>query len=148
MSSPPDFSGVRVTWSLVLCACFVDRCLFFCSFFVWSLCCLFSLDILITPLVSSNSSYTSVFLPSISSILLGNHHTQCWEYYYQPSALKKKSELSTIDHLNKMRLKGPKEQSESKKNKQHNGHNKKEQRSNDDLQNIHIKLKIESHEPH
>ena len=26
------FSGVRVTPSLVLCICFVDRCLFFCTF--------------------------------------------------------------------------------------------------------------------
>jgi hypothetical protein len=29
LSSPPDFSGVRVTRSLVLCACFVDHCLVF-----------------------------------------------------------------------------------------------------------------------
>ena len=28
----PDFSGVRVTHSLVLCVCFVDRCLSFCPF--------------------------------------------------------------------------------------------------------------------
>jgi hypothetical protein len=28
----PDFSGVCVTRSLVLCVCFVDRCLSFCSF--------------------------------------------------------------------------------------------------------------------
>ena len=27
MSSPPVFSGVHVTRSLVLCVCFVDRCL-------------------------------------------------------------------------------------------------------------------------
>jgi hypothetical protein len=32
MSSPPVFSGVRVTRSLVLYVCFVDRCLFFCTF--------------------------------------------------------------------------------------------------------------------
>ena len=32
MSSPPIFSGVRVTRSLVLCVCFVDRCLSFCTF--------------------------------------------------------------------------------------------------------------------
>ena len=31
-SSPPVFSGVRVTRSLVLYACFVDRCLSFCTF--------------------------------------------------------------------------------------------------------------------
>ena len=32
MSSPPVFSGVHVTWSLVLFACYVDRCLSFCIF--------------------------------------------------------------------------------------------------------------------
>jgi hypothetical protein len=32
LSSPPDFIGVRVTRSLVLCVCFVDRCLPFCTF--------------------------------------------------------------------------------------------------------------------
>jgi len=48
-------SGVRVTRFLVLCTCFVYRCL---SFFLWPLCCLsfFNLPILITPLASSNSS--------------------------------------------------------------------------------------------
>ena len=35
LKSPPVFSGVRFTRSLVFCVCFVDRCLFF-----WSLCCL------------------------------------------------------------------------------------------------------------
>ena len=56
LSSRPVFSGIRVTWSLVLYVCFVDRCL---SFFFWPLCCLFFFDIriLITTLVSSNSSY-------------------------------------------------------------------------------------------
>jgi hypothetical protein len=32
LSSPPVFSGVRVTWSLVVYVCFVDRCLSFCTF--------------------------------------------------------------------------------------------------------------------
>jgi hypothetical protein len=32
LSSPPVFSVVRVTRSLVLCVCFVDRCLSFCTF--------------------------------------------------------------------------------------------------------------------
>ena len=32
LSSPPIFSGVRVTRSLVLCVCFVDRCLSVCTF--------------------------------------------------------------------------------------------------------------------
>ena len=52
MSSPPVFSGFMLyfcTRSLVLCVCFVDRCL---SFFFWPLCCLFFVDlwILITSL--------------------------------------------------------------------------------------------------
>ena len=33
LSSPPVFSEVRVTRSVVLCVCFVDRCLSFCTFF-------------------------------------------------------------------------------------------------------------------
>ena len=32
LSSPPVFSGVHVTRSLVLYVCFVDRCLSFCTF--------------------------------------------------------------------------------------------------------------------
>jgi hypothetical protein len=32
MSLPPVLSGARVTRSLVLYVCFVDRCLFFCTF--------------------------------------------------------------------------------------------------------------------
>ena len=53
LGSPPVFSGVRVTRSLVLCVCFVDCCL---SSFFWSLCCLSFLDLwLLTTLpVSSN----------------------------------------------------------------------------------------------
>ena len=55
LSSHPIFSGVRVARSLVLCVCFVERCL---SFFCWPLCCLFFFDlrIQITALVSTNSS--------------------------------------------------------------------------------------------
>ena len=37
---------------------------------------------------------------------------------------------------------------ESKKNRQHNGQKKKNKSTNNDLQNIHIKEKIEQHEPH
>jgi hypothetical protein len=36
----------------------------------------------------------------------------------------------------------------SKTNRQHNGQNKKYKRTNNDPQNIHIKIKIEQHEPH
>jgi hypothetical protein len=58
MRSLPAVSGVRVTRSLVLYVCFVDRCLPFCTFLLWPLCCLFFFDIriMITPLVSSNFS--------------------------------------------------------------------------------------------
>ena len=31
LSSSPDLSGIRVTLSLALCVCFVDRCLSFCT---------------------------------------------------------------------------------------------------------------------
>ena len=53
----PGFQ-VRLTRSLVLCVCFVDRCLPFCTFFFWPLYCLFFFDIriLITTLVFTNSS--------------------------------------------------------------------------------------------
>ena len=55
-SLPPVCS---VTRSLVLCICFVDRCLSFFSFFFWPLCCLFFFDllILITHLKFSNSLF-------------------------------------------------------------------------------------------
>ena len=58
-SSAPVFSGVRVTRSFVLYVCFVDLCLSCYIFFFWPLCCLsfFEIRLLITPLVSSNSSY-------------------------------------------------------------------------------------------
>ena len=50
MSSPPVFSGVRVTRSFVLWVCVVDRCF---SFFFWPLCCLFFYDIRIMVITSS-----------------------------------------------------------------------------------------------
>jgi hypothetical protein len=73
LSSSPVFSGVRATRSLVLCVCFVDR---FLSFFFWPLCCLFfDLWIVITPLVSSNSSYESFILGSHT-----HHSAKCNSY--------------------------------------------------------------------
>ena len=58
LSSPSVFSGVRVTRSLVLCVMFCRSLFVLLFFFFWSLCCLFFFDlwIMITPLVSSNSS--------------------------------------------------------------------------------------------
>jgi hypothetical protein len=66
---------VRVTRSLVWCVCFVDRCLSFCTFFFWPLCCLFFFDIriLITPLIFTNSLcllWIKFILTLISSICL------------------------------------------------------------------------------
>ena len=87
LSSPPFFCGVRVTRSLVVCVCFVDRCLSVCSFIFWPLCCqcffdlrilitslwylrstssdypfgILDLQILITPLVYSNSPFFFFF---------------------------------------------------------------------------------------
>jgi hypothetical protein len=59
LSSTSTLSGVRVTRSLILYVCFVDRCLSFCTFSFWPLCCLFFFDIriLIALLLSSDSSY-------------------------------------------------------------------------------------------
>ena len=64
LSSPPIFSGVRLTRYLIWCVCFVDLCL---SFFFWPWCCLSCFDLrilkfLITPLVSSNSSERTCLL--------------------------------------------------------------------------------------
>jgi hypothetical protein len=61
LSLPPVYSGVRVTRSIVLCVCFVDRCLSFCTFFFWPLCCLFLFDlrVLNTPWVSFRKGRTS-----------------------------------------------------------------------------------------
>ena len=56
LNSPRILSGGSFIRALVLRVTFVDRCL---SFFFWSLRCL-SLRILITPLVSSNSSYRTL----------------------------------------------------------------------------------------
>ena len=57
---PSSLSGVRVTRSLGVCVCFVDRCLSFFVVFalaiVLSVLLRFTLRILITPLVSSNYS--------------------------------------------------------------------------------------------
>ena len=78
LSSPPVFSELRVSWSLVLCACFVDRCLPFCSLFLWSFCCLFFFEIriMITPFVSSYPSYCGV------ASTQGRLTTGVWHYLH------------------------------------------------------------------
>jgi hypothetical protein len=58
LSSSPVFSGVRLSQSVDLCVCFVNRCLFFCTFsFGHSVVFLSSIYGFWFPLVSSNSSY-------------------------------------------------------------------------------------------
>ena len=68
----PSFSGVRVTRSLVLCVCFVDRCLSFCTFSFGHCVVLFFFDlrILITPLLSSIS---------FNSGLIQYYNHLCWD---------------------------------------------------------------------
>jgi hypothetical protein len=60
LNSPPVFSGVRVTQSLVLYVCFVDRCLSFCTFSFGHLCFLLFFDIrfLITPFMVATVQFS------------------------------------------------------------------------------------------
>ena len=76
-SGPPEFTlvvrWVCVTRALILCVCFVDRFLSFCSLF-WSFCCLFfDLQIMIAPLVSSNSSYIDQVQCILQTIITQNN---------------------------------------------------------------------------
>ena len=76
-SSPPVFSGVRVTRSLVLYVYFVERCLYF---FFWPLCChgVFDIRILITSLwylqtfLSYKEDYRVLIFCTIFEIYLRN----------------------------------------------------------------------------
>ena len=68
LSSPPVFSGIL----------FVDRCS---SFFSWPLCCLPFLRILITPLVSSNSSCIWSWALSRKSMYCRNIDTDDVDYW-------------------------------------------------------------------
>ena len=72
MCSHPVFIGVRVTRSLVLWVCFVDR---FSPFvLLWPLCCLCFINLWITPLKSSNSSFTVfLFFLTIPNLRIKHH---------------------------------------------------------------------------
>ena len=75
-SSPPVFSWVRVTQSLVVCVCFVYRCLSF-----WPLCCLFfDIWILITTLVSSLHKWRNKGWYKMGSI--GLKVSVVWVHYH------------------------------------------------------------------
>ena len=91
--SSPVFSGVRVTRSLVFCPVFCRLLFVLLYFFFWSLCCLsFFLRILITPLVSSNSSNYLRFLSSIRNGDIKVKNLPTWA--------KKKSKKSKKVHFN------------------------------------------------
>jgi hypothetical protein len=70
--SLPVFSGVCVTRSLILCVCFVDRCLSCCPFYFWSLCCLscFVLRILHILINSSAVSMSDATLVRLQMCIL------------------------------------------------------------------------------
>ena len=108
LSSPPVFNGVPVTRSLVLCVCLVDRCLSFCS-----LCCLFFFDIriLITPLVSSNSSYLCKieFDPGTSCIVKVCLHCQMFasEKYDLTNGMTTSIYNSIMVHCNNVQTDNP-----------------------------------------
>jgi hypothetical protein len=128
-----DYIGIFLTYilSVRLWVCFIDRCL---SFFFWPLCCLFFFDlwIMITPLVFLNSSSNTNFIIwgiSISTMYLFDKSWQFWNTDYFASDTPRDF-LKGVIIIHK-----------SKKNRQHNGQKKKEKRTNNDLQNIHIKLK-------
>ena len=65
-------SGFRVTRSLVLCVCFADRCMSFCTFFFWPLCCLFFFDMQI--LVASLWYLQTLLIEYIKKSLLNCQH--------------------------------------------------------------------------
>jgi hypothetical protein len=84
LSSPPVCSGVRVSRSLVLCACFVERCLSFCIFF-------FLVIVLSVLLRYTDSDY---LFGIFKLFLINNKWGACWLYpitcfshrlYYLPS---------------------------------------------------------------
>jgi hypothetical protein len=79
MSSPQAFSGVRVTRSLVLRVCYIDRCLSFYPFsFGHCVVSFLDLRLLITPLVSSNSSYQFNVMNIQMFLHLYSNKTSCF----------------------------------------------------------------------
>jgi hypothetical protein len=70
----PFLSGVRVTWSLVLCVCFVDICRLFCPFsFDYCVVCRF--QILITPFVVLEITYFFQFSMIVCEKHRFNHNS-------------------------------------------------------------------------
>jgi len=75
----PIFSGVRVTRSLVLYVCFVDRCLSFCTFFLLAI-------VLSVLLRYTDSEYPfsifKLFLPHvyIDCVMINIYQAEKWKY--------------------------------------------------------------------
>jgi hypothetical protein len=89
-SSPPDFSGVQITRFLILCVIFFRWLFALWFFFFCQSCCLpfFHVPILITPLISSNSSSLSLYFGNVSFNLplvllcFQLHQSVCWNIYW------------------------------------------------------------------
>ena len=69
LSSHPVFSGVHVARSVVLCVCFVDRCLSFCTFsFGHWVVCFFSIYGFWLPLCYLRPLFVPILTPMVNSI--------------------------------------------------------------------------------
>jgi hypothetical protein len=101
-SSSPVFSGVPC-YSIFSFMCMFCRSLFvFLYFFFWPLCCLFFFDIriLITPLVSSNSSYVG-HLRNVELSFITNYDI-CIDCRYQwPKEKVQKDKQRSTKHTHK-----------------------------------------------
>ena len=82
------FNWVRVTRSLVLYVCFLDRCLSFCTFFFWPLCCLFFFD-----MVSSNSSIGALKVSVIYKLIIKLRRFDWSEYNIIKGHMKAKQHI-------------------------------------------------------
>ena len=87
LTLPKHMSSPRVTRPLVLCVMFCRSLFVHLSFFFWPLCCLFFFEsrILITPLVSSNSSCpcVSFLLAIVLSVFLRVTNSDYLPWYLQ-----------------------------------------------------------------
>ena len=91
----PVLSWVRVTRYLVLCLCFVDRCLYFWTFFFWLLCCLSFFDwrILITTIIVNNSYKINKAI---------NHRSHSFTVHFKPRSWSRQAQKmsSSTDNWN------------------------------------------------
>ena len=71
----------------------------------------------------------------ICCIFTCKYHPVIWGKYHKCQIIASQEEFEDTNGVIRIRM--------SKKNRQHNGQRKKDKRANNDLQNIHIKQKIE-----